>query len=486
MRTGADYLKSLNDGRCVYIDGERVADVASHPAFAGAAKTIAGLYDMIADPAHHMTFYSPKTGEPVYKAYMIPRTREEQAEKRVAMKKSADATYGLMGRSPDHIANFLAGFAGASEVFNEGGGRFAENVVNFYEYARDHHLFLTYTIVHPQVDRSKPANQWENPYLACGVLEERKDGIVIRGAQMLATSGALTDYLFVSVISPLHPGDEKYAISLVVPMNARGLKLYVRRSYAVDKPSVYDYPLSTRFDETDALAVFEDVFVPWEHVFVYKNIELTNKQFFATPAHIYGNVQAQIRLTSKLQFIAGLAKKVAETTGIIKLPPVQGRLGELVSRVSVHEGLVLAAEASGTQNDYGQFVPNPRYLYSAMALQPKLYHDILFLVRELTGGGMLQVPSSYKDFLNPDTSHDIRRYIQSPGVPAEKRVQLFKLVWDLVGSEFAGRHHQYEMFYGGPPHVVKGQAFRNYGFEEADRLVETCLSSYSLEQNETF
>ncbi len=480
MRTGQDYLKSLNDGRKVYIDGELVEDVSKHPAFEGIAQSIARLYDFVADPANDMTFISPSSGKPVNKAYMIPKSIEDLRSKRIAQKKSSDLAYGLIGRSPDHVANFLAGFAASAALFAEGGKRFAENVVKFYEYARDNHLFVSYVIVPPQIDRSRPPHELEDPYLAAGVYKETADGIIIRGAQMLATSGALSDYLLLTNIRPLRPGDENYAISVVVPVNAPGVKQYVRRGYAVDKPSIYDYPLSTRFDETDALAVFDDVFIPWEHVFVYKNIELTYKQFFDTPAHVYGNIQAQTRLVSKLQFIAGLTKRMATMTGTIKMPPVQGQLGELVSLISVFEGLLLAAEAAAQPNEYGAYVPKRRFLYSAMALQPELYTNILQLVRELAGGGLIQLPSSYKDLIYEATAKDMQRYVQSPGFTAVERVQLYKLAWDIIGSEFAGRHHLYEMFYGGAPFIVKGQAFRYFDFKEADQLVDQCLSSYSL------
>lgn len=480
IRTGKEYLESLNDGRGVYIHGEKVENVAEHPAFKGVAQSVAALYDLVADPKNDMTYTSPKTGNPVNKAYMIPRSVEDLKEKRLAAQKSAEITYGLVGRSPEHVANFLAGFMANQELFATAGQQYADNLQNFYEYARDNHLYMSYAIVTPQFDRSKQASQQEDPFLVAGVCEERKDGIVIRGAQQLATSGALSDYVLLTCIQPLKPGDENHAISVMVPTNAPGFKLFVRKGYAENKESVYDYPLSSRFDETDALAVFEDVFIPWEHVFIYKNIELCYKQFFDAPAHVYGNTQAQIRLVTKLQFIAGLAKRMMTANGLIKIPPIQGQLGELASRVAIFEGLLLAAEASAEPDQYGAYIPNRRFLYSAMALQPQLYNSIIQIIRELAGGAVIQLPSSYKDFMSEETAKDVRKYIQSPGVTAEEKVQLFKLAWDIIGSEFAGRHQQYEMFYGGSPFLVKGQAFRFYGFQEGDRLVEQCLNSYSL------
>jgi len=485
MRTGAQYLESLKDGRKVYIDGELVKDVPSHPAFRGIAQSVANLYDLAADPKNEMTYPSPTTGQPVSKSFMIPRSVEDLKSKRVAATKSAESTYGLVGRSPEHVANFLAGFAANKELFGTAGSQYAERVEKFYEHARDNHLYVSYAIVQPQIDRSRPANEQEDPFLAAGVYEEREDGIVLRGSQMLATGGVLSDYLFLSCIKPLQAGDDNYAISVVVPINNPGLKLYVRKGYAQGLSSVYDYPLSTRYDETDALVVFDDAFVPWEHVFVYKNRELSFRQFFDTPAHVYGNIQAQVRLVTKLKLLAGLTKRMTTTTGTAKIPPVQVQLGELVSQIAVFEGMLLAAEAAAEPDATGAYVPKRQFMYSAMVLQTSMYDSILHMIRELAGGGLIQLPSSYLDFISDETSADIKKYIQSPGVPAEERVKLYKLAWDLIGSEFAGRHQQYEMFYGGGPFVVKGQAYRYYDFTDADRLVNQCLSGYSLPQAAT-
>jgi 4-hydroxyphenylacetate 3-monooxygenase len=481
MRSGAQYLESLRDGRQVVMDGRLVEGVPTHPALAGVCRTVAGLYDRIAAERDALTFEPPGGGGPAFLAHQVPRSAGELRRRRLGLGRVADATYGLIGRGPEHVASFLAGFASAPEVFARKGDRFGENVVRFQARARDEHLYVTYAIIPPQVDRSKTASDQAESHLAAGVLRERDDGIVIRGAQMLGTAAALSDYLFLSCIPPLRPGDEDYAISLVVPTAAPGLRLYARRGYAAGQPSVYDYPLSTRFDETDALAVFRDVFVPWEQVFVYRDVALVRAQFFETPAHVLGNHQAQVRLVSKTRFLLGLAVRIARVNGVEKLPPVQAQLGELASLAAVVEGMVLAAEAAAERNAAGVVLPNPRFLYGAMGLQSQLYPRMVHLLRELAGGGLVQLPSSVHEFANPDTAEDIRRYVQSPGVRAEDRVKLFKLAWEMVGSEFAGRHQQYEMFYAGAPHVARTYAYMNYDFSDALALVDHCLGSYDLD-----
>lgn len=481
-RAGQDYIAGLQDGRTVLLDGQRVDDVTAHPAFAAAVRSIARLYDIANDPARRetMTYTSPTSGQPVNRAWQIPRSREDLIARRIAIKIWADATFGLMGRTPDHVASFFAGFAGAPDLFSRGGQQFADNVVRFYERARDQDLYLSYTIIQPTIDRSKPAHQQPEPNLYVSVLKERDDGIIIRGAQMLGTGSVMSDYIFVSYINPLQPGDEDYALSLVVPNDAPGLKIYTRRPYATMATSVFDYPLSSRFDETDSLVVFDDVFVPWEHVFIYRDIGLTFAQFREAAAHQLGNTQAQIRFTSKLQFLAGLARRLGDLTGIAKQPAMQQRLGEIAAHCTIPEAFVLAGEAACVIDANGVARPHPQMLYSAMTLQSKLYDQLLYFLRDLLGGSPIQVPSSAASFAEPETFADLARYVRWPDTDAEGRIKLLKLIWDLLGSEFGSRHLQYEMFYAGGAPVVQGRAYGAYKWDDALRLVDDCLAGYDL------
>ncbi|HEY3110391.1 MAG TPA: 4-hydroxyphenylacetate 3-hydroxylase N-terminal domain-containing protein [Chloroflexota bacterium] len=481
MRVGRQYLESLGDGRTVYVDGERVGDVGAHPAFRGVTRTVATLYDYAADPANGMAYTAPETGGPANKAFMVPRSRDDLRQRREAIAAWATLSHGLLGRGPDHVAGFFAGFAGGAEVFARGRAAFADNVTRWYRRLLDEDLYFTYVIIPPQVDRSKTAQGQEEAFLQVGVCREADGGIVVRGAQMLGTGAAVANHLFVSCIVPQRPGDEDYALSFILALGSPGLKLYCRQPYAVGKPSVYDYPLSTRFDETDALVVFDDVLVPWENVFVYRDVVLTRAQFFDTAAHALGNTQAQIRLAAKLKFLIGVARKIAATNRIDELPQVQEKLGDLGSIAAIVEGMVLAAEATCQVDRFGVAVPNRRFLYAPMGLQAELYPRAVQLLRELAGGGVIQVPSSYKELVEPETRDDVRRYVRSTGVPSEERVKLFKLAWDLVGSEFGGRHSQYEMFYAGAPYVAKGYAYRNYGYDEPLGLVDAFLAGYGLE-----
>jgi 4-hydroxyphenylacetate 3-monooxygenase len=485
-RSGREYVESLRDARQVFIDGERVEDVTTHPAFRESVRSIARLYDEAADPANReLMTYPIDPGDPDSEranvAFMIPRSEQDLVDRRRGLRHWAELSYGLMGRSPDHVAGFLAGFAGNSGVFARAGREYADNVIRFYEFARDNDLYLTYVIVPPQIDRSKPAHQQADPHLYASVSEERDDGIVVKGAQMLGTGAAVSDWIHLSRIVPLGPGDEDYAISVVMPIAADGVKVFSRRGYAQAATSVYDYPLSTRFDETDSLVVFDDVFVPWESVFVYRDLELIQAQWWETCAHILGNSQAQIRFAVKLDFMTGLARRIAEMNGIEGLPPVRASLAEIAAHAAMASGLVAASEHNAMLDGDGVMRPGNEETYANMVLAAQIYPKLLNMFRELCGGGLIQLPSSVEDFGNPEIAEQLERYVQSPGVPARERVKLMKLAWDLVGSEFASRHHQYEMFYAGAPFLVKQRMYQNYDFDRSARLVEDALAGYDLD-----
>jgi 4-hydroxyphenylacetate 3-monooxygenase len=478
MRTGDAYVASLRDGRAVFLDGERVKDVTAHPAFAEPIRRIAETYRRAhtagADPA--LTFADAATGTRHSNMWLVPRSADDLAARRRVHRFWAEPSYGLMGRTPDHVACVLTAFAAWRQLFDRGGTRFGDNVVRFYERARDEDLYLAYAIVPPQVDRSQPAHRHPEPFLHPGIVRETDAGIVVRGAQAIATSATMADWLFLSYITPLVPGDEDYAISFVVPMNAGGLRLYPRRPYATAATSAFDYPLSARFDEVDTTVVFDDVQVPWEQVFIYRNVELVNAQFHETPSHATANFQSLVRFGVKLEFLAGLALRLAEMQRAENDPGVQAMLGgDIAALGAAFDALVTAAERFPLVTD-GVARPHPQYIYAGMALQRRLIVDMMRTLRELAGGAFQALPSSEAAFVSAETRADTERYYQSAAAPARERVKLLKLVWDFVGTEFGGRQLQYEMFYSASQPVVNRRMFKSYDWQAAKAAVARCLA----------
>jgi 4-hydroxyphenylacetate 3-monooxygenase len=471
MRTGKEYRDALDDGRTVYIDGTRVARVAEHPAFAGVVATMAAVYDAAAEPGSPLV--DPETGN--LAIYTIPRTREQHERRWTAVEHWSRLTHGFIGRGPDHVAGLLAGFASNPSVFDTDTHRLGATVSVFHQRAADRGLWITNAIVPPQRNPTDPTSRVRQVRL----VEERADGIVVDGAQMLGTGAAVCDELLITSVRPLGPGDTALALSFVVPIAADGLTLICRRPYAT-AGDPFDYPLSARFDETDAMVVLDHVVVPWDRVFAAGSVDVVNRQFFGTAAHQIGNLQSIIRLTAKLRFLTGVASLVAKANGRDTDPSVRVQLADLAAVQTVSEALTFSSHQLATQDDAGVFRPAAKYLYTALGMQSEVYPKAVRILGELVGGGVIQVPASVADLAETGEAAALDVLMGSDRLPVAERVKLFKLAWELVGSEFAGRHVQYERFYSGAVAVVKAQAYRHYPFAAAEALATGFLASYGL------
>jgi 4-hydroxyphenylacetate 3-monooxygenase len=299
---------------------------------------------------------------------------------------------------------------------------------------------------------------------------------------MLGTSSIMANEVLVANIQPLQKGEEKYALSFALPMGTKGVKVLSRKSFEENAVSEFDNPLATRYDENDALVYFDDVKVPWERVFIYKDIDAARGQFQDTAAHLMQNYQCQIRLLVKMQFLMGVARRIAETNGILAFPPVRDTLGRLAAQASMVECMVHGMEAAGRYHNEW-WVPHKHMMYAAQVLTQELYPQFVTVIRELAGGGLIMLPSSAADFGNPEINALIKKTQQSPATDSEGRVKFMKLAWDALGSEFASRHVQYEMFYAGAQFVTRAHSFRTYDWANATGLVDGKLASYDLKDS---
>ena len=478
-RSAADYRAALADGRHVHLDGAEI-DVTSHPAFAGIVATMGRLIEVSARPELRRPDGEPGSpdGEPggpgghaggssVAWWWVTPRSVDDLAARRRASERLAEETGGFVGQGPDHVASFFAGFAGGPEVF----GHRAGAVQAYRDRAAAADAYVSYVIIPPSVDRARAAAGGRRSQVR--VVGETDGGIVVDGAQILGTGTAVSDELFVSCIPPLGPDQADHALSFAVPVATEGLRIHCRRPYAMTT-SVFDAPFSSRFDETDAVVVFDRVAVPWDRVFVHRDVEATGAQFHATAAHTLGNLQAQIRLMVKLRLLVGLASRIVEMSGASSSAGALDALAELAALAGGVEAHVLAAEHGARADRNGVMVPDKRFLYGAMSRQAELYPRALHLLRELTSSQAIDLPSSVAAMDHPD----LVDHATSPGVDADQRVKLYRLAWDLIGSEFAGRHLQYEMFYAGAPAVARAHTRRTWRLDEAEALLDRTLAQW--------
>ena len=482
VKNGAEHVASVRDGRAVYLHGELIGDVSVHPAYRNAVASAGSLYEFQSLPENleRMTF-DIGGGRRVNRCWQLPRSHHELVERRKALVEWAELSCGFLGRSPDHVASSACGMMMGIEVFERADRRGAGAFRDWFAHIRRSDAFVTYVINNIQGDRSKSfSDQGKDAQdMVAHIVDEDASGITIRGAKLFATSAIMANELFVGSGQPLKPGEVDLAFSCALPMNAKGLKMLSRKSYEAAALSQYDNPLSFRFDENDAVIFFDDVKVPWERVFFVRNPDMCRAQLHDTPAHIYQNYQSQIRLSVKLRFLVGLARGLARTIGTINFPPVVDALGKLAAQAGMIEGLVWGMEAAGAmRGDY--YLPDKHLLYTAQVQSQEMYPQIVTTIRELAGGALLMLPSSAADFDNPDLARIIQLTQISPAMTGEERVKLLKLTWDAVGSEFASRHLQYEMFYAGGQSITRGHSYRTYDWERATALGTDIMSRYDL------
>lgn len=479
-KTGTEHIQSLKDGRTVYLDGKLVGDVTEHPAFRNSVASAGLLYDFQARPENIelMTFEPNGSNRRVNRAWQMPRSYEEMVTRRKAMQAWAGVSCGFMGRSPDHLASALVGQRMGIEVFRKHSEARAKAFADYFDYASKSDIFLTYVIINPQAERGK---DWgaQDEDLVARIVDEDSTGITIRGAKMLGTSSIMANEVFVANLQPLKPGEEDLAFSCAVPMSAKGLRVLSRKSYEASAVSTFDNPISSRFDENDALLYFDDVTVPWERVFVHRDTDMCRAQFHDTPGHAYQNYQAQIRLSVKIRFLVGLAHRLTEAIGTTNMPPVREQLGMLAAQASMVDAMLAGMEASGSM--VGEwYVPNKHMMYSAQVITQDLYPRVVNTIRDLAGGALIMLPSSIRDFTDPALAAIIRKTQRSATMAPEDKVKFLKLAWDAIGSEFGSRHTQYEMFYAGARFVTTGHSFRTFDWAGTTGMIDKLMGTYDL------
>ncbi len=474
-RTGQQYLDELGrDEREIWLDGEKVTNPLEHPLLRSGAESIARVYDLQHEHAAEMLMPSPDGDHQVNVTHVIPRSKADLERRRRAIEITASATAGMMGRTPDYLNVTFACFAGRSDVWaRRGNERGAENIVAYHRLMRDTDLSTTHTIINPQVDRSMPEAEQAAGEVALHKVGEGSEGIVVRGARMLATLAPFADELTVYPGSDIRPQDGNYALAFAIPMATPGLRFLCRDSFAKSR-SRFDYPLSSRFDEMDAVAVFDDVVVPWDRVFLVGDPEGYSEVITETGWRGHIMHQAMSRAHIKLLFAFGLGHLIANTTGVVRFDHIQEKLGQIWNMAELARSAIVAAEAGSYLDAGGVWYPDDRPFLALRGEMPKWMPKVNELLQLIGGGGFMCTPTE-ADLRGP-MADDIKKYFQAAGADAERRIRLFRLAWDYLGSDLGGRSELYERFYLSDSFRMTALAYKIADKTQAVDLVEQFLT----------
>ncbi|MGD7054101.1 4-hydroxyphenylacetate 3-monooxygenase, oxygenase component [Sutcliffiella horikoshii] len=463
---GKQYLTRIDSLHAnVWYNGQQVkGNISEHPAFSGVMRSQASLFDMQHDKKHKdiMTFTSDTTGNLVGTSYLRPTTKEDLEKRRKMVQIWAKSTFGMMGRSPDYKNSTLMALASSADLLEELGPQFPQNLKNFYEYARENDLSFTHTFIAPQANRSSLHYEDDENIVAARMVDKTSEGIVIKGARLLATQGGITDEIIISS-SGLKMFEEPFAYAFSIPSNTKGLKFFCRESFSYDSSS-FNHPLGSRFEEMDAIVVLDNVLVPWERVFVAENIDVANKLYSISNFKPLVTHQVVSRQVMKAEFILGIAQLLVNTIAIGEYGHVKEKISEIIVAVENHKALLLASEMNAKPDKHGTMVPDVTPLSVAIVQFPKVYPRFIEILQLLGASGLVSIPTE-ADLESPIRA-DIDQYLQSATTDAKTRIQLFRLAWDISMSAFGSRQTLYERFFFGCPTRLAMGLYHEYDRKE--------------------
>ena len=468
VRSGAQYLAGLQDGREVWSGGERIDDVTTHPATRRGAATLGRFLDrQMDDDVRDTVTYVDEDGDRCAMAFMAPRSKDDVKARGRAYYEWATWSHGMFGRTPDYKNASLMSFATAKSWLDQGVERgmgqadFAANMQNYYDYVRKNDKVLTHTLVNPQKSHAVAKEGKYDDEVALHVVKETDAGIIVKGARLLATLGPLADEIEVFPSTLLRGSEENipFAFAFAIPINTPGLKLIARDTYDHGK-SEFDAPLSSRFEEMDAVVIFDNVLVPWERLFMYREPLLCNQAFAATNAVVHMMHQVACGKLAKAEFMVGLMTAIAQSSGKDKDLHVKGQIAEVMMMTETVRALLYSAEEQAHEDQWGNFVPLRRPIDTSRNLFPKFYPRMVEILQLLGSSSLMATPAE-ADFSNA-LAGDVEQYFQLSNADSKDRVAMFRLAHDVCVSGFGNRQALYERFFFGPPAIMASGYFDLY------------------------
>jgi aromatic ring hydroxylase len=443
IRRGEEYLESLRDGRRLWLMGQRVEDVTAHPALAGCAHSVAAVYDLQHEPAHHelLTMPSPSSGQPVSRAYLLPRSVDDLAGQRRMYECLVRRAGGVAARLPQHLATVVLGLYDVRDLLGQEDPAFAQRVAHYFEYCREHDRSIATVFSNPLHHRNHPVARQE----PLRVTARRPGGIVVRGAKGVGTQAPYANELF-CMTAPRPDLTPEEGVYFASPVNAPGLHVICREPLASTNPA--DHPVSPSWDEMDSIVVFDDVFVPWDRVFYLRRAPAPDLAFEARlfqGAIGLGPWYVLVRMAVKAEVLLGLCAAIADSLGTAGQPAVQTALADAMVYLETLRAFVQAGEASPVRSPSGLALPNPTASLAARTFAIERYPSVLQHIRELCGPGLLMAPGQ-ADLRHPEIGPHLHRYFVARDEGAAERFRLLKLAWEYACDSFGSRQLLFEMY----------------------------------------
>ena len=462
IRTGQDYIDSIRDGRQVYVNGERVTDVTSHPQFKPLVDIRARIFDMAHDPATRGAMTVARGGDVDAIGNALPFSQSDWWAKRRAADMVMDTVGGVVTRVGDETVGEMWSLFDGQDVLNEVDPQFSKNIERHIHRVLKEDPFHVSANTDPKGDRSK-APQDQDPDMLLHVVKETDAGIVVRGAKY-ETAAAYANQAFTkpTIANWGNNALSDYAVGFICDLGTPGLKFICRTGFA-GRAAAEDYPLTNRFDEIDTLVIFDDVLIPWENVLFYRHTKAA--MFVRATLHRYSAFAFVQRNLKVADMMIGAALFNARQTGLDKQQAVQEKLAQLaVYREGINAHLT-AAIALGERSPAGLMMPNQSLLYTGRVLACSQLHEMMHIARELCGGQICVTPD-VASFENPETKPWLDKYYTiNDEWAAEDRRRLLAFARDLLNSDYAGHRLTFQLFAQSPPFAHLAAVYRNFDWD---------------------
>jgi len=467
VKNGADFLESLRDDRVVYYKGERVKDVTTHPAFEKMARKIAQTYDKQHDPEYQDTMsFIDEDGVRCSYSYAIPDTKEALAGRRGNTEVWVKDAMGMLGRLPDFVASMTVGVYDQRHELAKLNPELAKNAEKYLKYARQNDLCLSHGLHDPCMDKSlRPT---EDPDRCVRVVKERDDGIIVRGARF-NTFGLFSNEIMICPTYGFKEEEKEFAIWFTVPCNAPGLSQIARESYGGRNP--LDHPASAVYDEVDSLIVFDDVFIPWERVFLYRE-PLKANQLFRSGVMNWASFAGGSLSILRMEILCAIAEMLAKTSGIIKRPEVIAKLGEMCTYTGAIKSSFELSMLKAGKTPAGNY--KPALSPERRSLTTMVSERFIELIEHIGTSSLIFLPTG-EDWDNPEIREYLDVYMRGKDSSPLDRHKLCKFAWDISGDGFGARQQMYERLHSGDPNVMVANAWRNTDLSHARKLISEFL-----------
>ena len=455
LKTPAQYIESLRDGRVTFWDGERIDDITTHPRFQLPIKIVAEDYVYDESEYGKLRRYEAEDGQQAHRIYQIPRSEEDLAVRVELMQHTSIGTL---------VTGVYMALMSVKDDVAKVNPQYAANIERMYNYCRDNDLRAAEVITDPKGDRKRRAHQQDDPDLYVRIVERRADGIVVRGAKLHITAASLVHELVVMPTKGMIAEEADYAVSFSIPVNTPGVKI-INRSVAAAELNPFDFPASSHHSMPEGFVIFDDVFVPWDRVFLAGETQLASR--LAQSLGLWERTGGMVEAVRISELFVGLAQLVNEMQGKDQDPIAQNSVAELIAYA---EMLRMSLDYSCRHYEStasGMVYPNTLGINTAKYYYAVNYHQTVRYLHDLAGGLVLTLPLE-SDLRNEDSGKYIRKYLHTkPGVNVETRMRVYNMIRDLTADAYGGWQFVVALQAGGGLPAQRLMMRRSYNMDQA-------------------